>query len=37
MAEAEEDLKRKREEKLSFFLYKNCENERRDVESTLTN
>lgn len=38
MAEAEgEDLKRKREEKLSFFLHKNCENERRDVESTLTN
>lgn len=38
MAEAEEKIwKRKREEKLSFFLYKNCENERRDVESTLTN
>lgn len=38
MAEAEgEDLKRKREEKLSFFLHKNCENERRDMESTLTN
>ena len=30
-------MTRKREEKLSFFLYKNCENERRDVESTLTN
>lgn len=38
MAEAEEKIwKRKREEKLSFFLHKNCENERRDVESTLTN
>ena len=40
MAEAEEMCirdRRKREEKLSFFLHKNCENERRDVESTLTN
>lgn len=38
MAEAEEKIwKRKREEKLSFFLHKNCENERRDMESTLTN
>lgn len=36
IAEAEgEDLKRKREENLSFFLHKNCENEQRDVESTL--